>query len=191
MLPKPSSAAERIVSRGKICFSSHSAAWGVMASAVNCRAISWIWRCSSVRSNWLMGAPLALPARESPPPNDPAASTSAVAQIDNPKKKAATLDRGRRLFNVSPGGCGLGLRALGRAASAGRCIGVLAVADLLKFALGMLFHLAPLGAGLAGARRAQVRAEISLAIATADDLVVAVAVEGERRNRRKNSNGNQ
>src|SRR5687767_2709412 len=37
-----------------MCFSSHSAAWGVIASAVKARAISWIWRCSSVRSNWLI-----------------------------------------------------------------------------------------------------------------------------------------
>ena len=32
--PKPSSALRWIVSRGKMCFSSHSAAWGVMLSAV-------------------------------------------------------------------------------------------------------------------------------------------------------------
>src|SRR5436309_15366933 len=51
MAPKPSSAASRMVSLGKICFSSHSAANGVMASAVNLRAISWIWSWSSVRSN--------------------------------------------------------------------------------------------------------------------------------------------
>src|SRR3954447_10387715 len=51
MAPKPSSAASRIVSRGKIFFSSHSAANGVIASAVNLRAISWIWSWSSVRSN--------------------------------------------------------------------------------------------------------------------------------------------
>src|SRR3982751_3981696 len=51
MAPKPSSAASRIVSRGKIFFSSHSAAKGVIASAVNLRAISWIWSWSSVRSN--------------------------------------------------------------------------------------------------------------------------------------------
>src|SRR3954454_8777641 len=54
MAPKPSSAASRIVSRGKMCFSSHSAANGVIASAVNLRAISWIWSWSSVRSNWLI-----------------------------------------------------------------------------------------------------------------------------------------
>src|SRR5215210_7301464 len=35
-------------------FSSHSAAIGVIASAVNLTAISWIWRWSSVRSNWCM-----------------------------------------------------------------------------------------------------------------------------------------
>src|SRR5436309_51416 len=51
MAPKPSSAASRMVSLGKICFSSHSAANGLMASAVNLRAISWIWSWSSVRSN--------------------------------------------------------------------------------------------------------------------------------------------
>src|SRR4029453_1843960 len=39
-----------------MCFSSHSAAKGVMASAVNLRAISWIWSWSSVSSNWCMGA---------------------------------------------------------------------------------------------------------------------------------------
>src|SRR3954449_1017262 len=54
MAPKPSSAASRIVSRGKMCFSSHSAANGLIASAVNFRAISWIWSWSSVRSNWLI-----------------------------------------------------------------------------------------------------------------------------------------
>src|SRR5688500_12459219 len=43
-----------MTSRGKMCFSSHSAAWGVIASAVKLRAISWIWRCSSLRSNWLI-----------------------------------------------------------------------------------------------------------------------------------------
>src|ERR687893_2613036 len=37
-----------------MCFSSHSAACGVIASAVNLTAISWIWRWSSVRSNWLI-----------------------------------------------------------------------------------------------------------------------------------------
>src|SRR5688572_28620616 len=42
-----------------MCFSSHSAACGVIAPAVNWRAISWIWRCSSVRSNWLMRGALA------------------------------------------------------------------------------------------------------------------------------------
>ena len=35
-------------------FSSHS---GVIASAVNFCAISWIWRWSSVRSNWVMAQP--------------------------------------------------------------------------------------------------------------------------------------
>jgi hypothetical protein len=29
---------------------------GVIAAAVKARAISWIWRCSSLRSNWLIGA---------------------------------------------------------------------------------------------------------------------------------------
>src|SRR4051794_33148595 len=37
-----------------MCFSSHSAANGLIASAVNFRAISWIWSWSSVRSNWLI-----------------------------------------------------------------------------------------------------------------------------------------
>ena len=38
---------------------------GVIASAVNCCAISWIWRCSSVRSNWLMPRLLKLARRAS------------------------------------------------------------------------------------------------------------------------------
>src|SRR5690606_7159106 len=46
------SAAARIVSLGKTCFSSHSAAKGVMLSAVNRRAMSWIASWSSVRANW-------------------------------------------------------------------------------------------------------------------------------------------
>src|SRR5574338_165713 len=54
MAPTPSSPASRTVSRGKMCFSSHSAANGAIASAVNLRAISWIWSWSSVRSNWLI-----------------------------------------------------------------------------------------------------------------------------------------
>src|SRR6478672_7550094 len=41
-----------------MCFSSHSAANGVIASAVNLRAISWIWSWSSVRSNWLISRAL-------------------------------------------------------------------------------------------------------------------------------------
>src|SRR5687767_13732280 len=50
-----------------MCFSSHSAANGVIASAVNFCAISWIWRWSSVRSNWVMALPLAAAGRSSQP----------------------------------------------------------------------------------------------------------------------------
>src|SRR5688500_5051077 len=42
-----------------MCFSSHSEACGEIASAVNLTAISWIWRWSSVRSNWVMAGSLA------------------------------------------------------------------------------------------------------------------------------------
>src|SRR5436190_10094654 len=79
MAPKPSSAAIRIVSLGKICFSSHSAAKGVMASAVNFRAMSWIWSWSSVRSNWCDMASALAPARRELPVGSGAAFVGEAA----------------------------------------------------------------------------------------------------------------
>src|SRR5512134_3278664 len=50
MPPKPSSAARCKVSTGNVSFSSHSRANGIISSRANARAVSWMARCSSVRS---------------------------------------------------------------------------------------------------------------------------------------------
>src|SRR6266508_1130475 len=50
MPPKPSAAARRSVSTGKVSASSHSRANGIISSRAKARAVSWMARCSSVRS---------------------------------------------------------------------------------------------------------------------------------------------
>src|ERR1017187_10002199 len=49
MPPKPSAAALRSASTGKISPSSQSRACGIICSRANCRAVAWKARCSSVR----------------------------------------------------------------------------------------------------------------------------------------------
>ena len=57
---KPSSAIWRISSSGKRLFSSSSAAFGSTSFRANSLAVSWIIRCSSVRSNTIVSSPSAL-----------------------------------------------------------------------------------------------------------------------------------
>src|SRR5512135_1686450 len=55
---KPSSAIWRINSSGKRLFSSSSAAFGKTSFRANSLAVSWIIRCSSVRSYTIVSSPL-------------------------------------------------------------------------------------------------------------------------------------
>ena len=59
---RPSAAALRSVSTGKVQFASHSAANGAISPAAKSLAISWKARCSSESSKSIGGFPLVRPA---------------------------------------------------------------------------------------------------------------------------------
>src|SRR3990172_8921159 len=63
---KPSSAIWRISSPGNRLFSSSSAAFGRTSFRANSLAVSWIIRCSSVRSNTIVSSPLSMYAGRLP-----------------------------------------------------------------------------------------------------------------------------
>src|SRR5512140_2134289 len=64
---KPSSAIWRTNSSGNRLFSSSSAAFGRTSLRANSLAVSWIIRCSSVRSNTIVSSPLSLMMGRLPP----------------------------------------------------------------------------------------------------------------------------